>query len=187
MVVGVETTGIVPAILPLIVNQLDAYVQGRHFEEYSARLGTQHAILRNTLEQSLEGLVDYEDEISELIGNPQGPLWMDPRLQNKLAKKLDRNFGAFSRTMIELSTLLEILSRKLRLESADPLKISWDEGGSVEREIKQFKDIFSKSVYTDLLNKIDSANASLKTLIDQLDHCQESRHKHRMSKKPLLR
>lgn len=91
MVTGIETAGVVLAVLPLIVNQLDSYVQGietlkgfrtrryrRQFEEWSTRLGTQHAILLNTLEQSLEGLVDYDDDISELLNNPRGPLWKDP-------------------------------------------------------------------------------------------------------------
>ncbi|KIW67269.1 hypothetical protein PV04_06534 [Phialophora macrospora] len=200
MVTGVETAGVVLAILPLIVNQLDSYVQGieslkgfrtrryrRQFEEWATRLGTQRAILLNTLEQSLEGVVDYDDDISELINNPRGPLWRDPSFQKSLAKKLDRNYGAFVRTMTELSTLLETLSRKLGLQSADPLKISWDDATAVEREVKKFKDIFSKSVYTDLLGKIDNANSSLKTLIEQSDHRQESRRKHRVSKKPLLK
>lgn len=137
MVTGIETAGVVLAILPLIVNQLDSYVSGietlksfrtrryrRQFEEWSTRLGTQHAILLNTLEQSLEGLVDYDDDISELINNPKGRLWKDPAFQKKLAKKLDRNYGVFLRTMTELSTLLETLSRKLGLEFADPLKVS---------------------------------------------------------------
>jgi hypothetical protein len=137
MVTGIETAGVVLAILPLVVNQLDAYVQGietlkgfrtrryrRQFEEWSTRLGTQHAILLNTLEESLEGLVDYDDDISELINNPRGPLWKDPTFQKKLAKKLDRNYQAFTRNMTELSILLETLSKKLGLESADPLKVS---------------------------------------------------------------
>jgi hypothetical protein len=138
MVTGIETAGVVLAILPLIVNQLDSYVQGieslkgfrtrryrRQFEEWATRLGTQRAILLNTLEQSLEGVVDYDDDISELINNPLGPLWRDPSFQKNLAKKLDRNYGAFVRTMTELSTLLETLSRKLGLQSADPLKVGY--------------------------------------------------------------
>jgi hypothetical protein len=143
MVTGIETAGIVLAILPLVVNQLDAYVLGiealkgfrtrryrRQFEEWSTRLGTQHAILLNTLEQSLEGLVDYDDDISELINNPRGPLWKDPSFQKTLARKLDRNYQPFTRTMTELSTLLETLSRKLGLETADPLKVSRRSGSS---------------------------------------------------------
>ncbi|EXJ58705.1 hypothetical protein A1O7_06134 [Cladophialophora yegresii CBS 114405] len=200
MASGIETAGIVLALLPLLVNQLDSYVQGietlkgfrtrryrRQFEEWSTRLGTQHAILLNTLEQSLEGLVDYDDDISELINNPRGPLWRDPSFQKSLAQKLGRNYGAFLRTMTELSTLLDTLSSKLRLQSADPLKVYWDDATAVEREVRKFKDIFSKFVYADLLGKIDNANNSLKTLIEQSDHRQESRRKHRVSKKPLLK
>lgn len=66
-------------------------------------------------------------------------------------------------------------------------QISWDDASAVEREVKKFKDVFSKSVYSDLLSKIDNANASLKTLIEQSHHRQENRRKHRVSKKPLLK
>ncbi|KAJ9607842.1 hypothetical protein H2200_007921 [Cladophialophora chaetospira] len=200
MATGIETAGIVLAILPMIVNQLDAYAQGvenlkgfrtrryrRQFEEWSTRLGTQHAILLNTLEQTLDGLLEHDDDISELIQNPRGPMWKDPAFQKKLAKTLDRNYIAFIRTMADLSMLLETLSRDLGLDSADLLKISWNDANAVEREVKKFKDIFSKSVYADLLSKIDNANGSLKTLVEQSHHRQENRRKHRISKKPLLK
>ncbi|KIX96001.1 uncharacterized protein Z520_08256 [Fonsecaea multimorphosa CBS 102226] len=200
MVTVIETAGIVLAILPLVVNQLDAYVQGiqtlqglrtkryrRRIEDYSTRLGTQHVILLNTLDQSLEGVVDYEDDVAELIENPRGPLWRDPVFQKKLAKKLDRNYDAFIRTMTELSASLEHLSKKLGLEAGTPLKITWDDATVVEREIKKLKDVFSKSVYEDLLKNIEKANASLKTLVEQSHHLQESRRKHGISKKPLLK
>jgi len=136
MVTEIETVGVVLAIIPLVVNQLDAYVQGietvkglrtkryrRQLEQYSTRLGTQQVILLNTLEKSLEDIVEYDDDISELIKNPQGPLWKDPTLQAKLRKKLDRNYDAFMRTMTELSISLETLAKKLGLEAADPLKV----------------------------------------------------------------
>ncbi|ETI22327.1 hypothetical protein G647_06401 [Cladophialophora carrionii CBS 160.54] len=140
MVTGIETAGI--GIETLKGFRTRRY--RRQFEEWSTRLGTQHAILLNTLEQSLEGLVEYDDDISELINNPRGPLWRDPYSQKSLVKKLDRNYGAFVRTMTELSTLLDTLSCKLGLQSADHLK-------------------------------------------NKSDHRQESRRKHRVSKKPLLK
>jgi hypothetical protein len=136
MVTGIETAGIVLAVLPLVINQLDQYVRGietlksfrtrryrRQFDEWSTRLGTQHAILLNTLEQSLEGLVDYDDDICELINNPRGSLWRDADFQKRLADKLGRDFHPFTRTMTELSISLEILSRKLGLEADNPLKV----------------------------------------------------------------
>lgn len=136
MVTGVETAGIVLAILPLLVNQLDNYIQGletiksfrtrryrRELEDYRTRLGTQQAILLNTLEQSLEGVVDYEDEVSELIQNPRGPLWKDPAFQAKLCKKLDRDYDAFIGAMAQVSSRLEYLYGKLKLAPAGTMTV----------------------------------------------------------------
>ncbi|KAK5378715.1 hypothetical protein LTR11_004410 [Exophiala xenobiotica] len=185
MVTGVET--------------LDAYVQGvetlkglrnkryrRQLEEYSTRLGTQQAILLNNLEQALEGVVEYEDEICELINNPQGSSWKDPAFQEKLRRKLDRNYNAFVRTTTELSWQLEHLSRRLGLESSASAKISWDDATAVEREIKKFKDVFSKSIYSKLLSQIENANSTLQILIGQ-SRDREVRKKHRVSNRPLLK
>ncbi|KIV77085.1 hypothetical protein PV11_08920 [Exophiala sideris] len=188
-------------ILPLVVNQLDAYVQGietlrgfgnkryrRRIQDYHTKLETQHAVLLNSLEQSLEGVVDYEEDVAELIRYPRGPMWRDRAFQKKLANKLGRSHHAFVGTMTELSTSLEDLSRKLGLQAGDPsLKISRDDKSVLEQEIKKFKDIFSKSVYEDLLTKIEKANAALKTLVEQSHSLQESRRKLRVSKKPLLK
>ncbi|OQV00036.1 hypothetical protein CLAIMM_05590 [Cladophialophora immunda] len=195
MVTGIETTGIVLAILPLVVNQLDAYVQGietlkgfktkryrRLLEDYATRLGTQRAIFLDTLEHSLEGLVDDQDDIKELIDNPRGQLWKDTAFQKKFAKKLDRNYHPFTRTMTELSTTLENLAQRLGLGSGDSLKTPWDDASAVEREMKKFKDIFSKSVYADLLSRVESANSALKFLIEGSDRHHESRRKKRLSK-----
>jgi len=66
-------------------------------------------------------------------------------------------------------------------------KIPWDDSTGIEREIKKFKDIFSKSVYSDLLSRIDGANGALKTLMDQSRHHEESRRTRRGSNISLLK
>ncbi|KAH8803310.1 hypothetical protein F5884DRAFT_805071 [Xylogone sp. PMI_703] len=198
MVTGIEATGVILAVLPLVVNQVDAYIQGlqtlstfrtrryrRVLEGYSTKLGVQKAILLNTLEQVLEGVVEYEDDISELINNPRGDLWKDTAFQEKLSRKLDRNYGPFTNAMAELSTLLEDLSKKLKLESGKQITIG--DATTIEREIKKFKDIFSKSIYTDLLSRIDTANNELKTLVEQSHHRQEFHKKRRAPKRQLLK
>ncbi|KIW09891.1 hypothetical protein PV08_11992 [Exophiala spinifera] len=200
MVTGIETVGVVLAILPLVVNQLDNYVRGietlkgfrnkrhrRQLEEYSTRLGTQHAILLNSLEQALEGVVDYEDDISDLINCPLGSSWRNQEFQRKLSRKLDRNYDVFVRTTTEISRELQYLSTKLGWDSATTTQMSWDDTGTVERELRKFKDIFSKSVYNELLSKIENANGALQTLIEQ-SRRRETTRKHRVfKKKPLLK
>ena len=129
---GVETAGIVLAILPLLVNQLDNYVQGLEtiksfrtrryratFGRYLTKLETQQVILLNTLEQALEDVVDYEEDVSELIHNPRGSLWNNVQFQKQLLKKLDRNYEPFVKTMTDLADLLEQLATKLGLPSTD--------------------------------------------------------------------
>ncbi|EXJ94597.1 hypothetical protein A1O1_02993 [Capronia coronata CBS 617.96] len=207
---GIETAGVVLAILPLVgIETLKGFRTKRYrrrLEQYSTQLGTQHVILLNTLDQALEGIVDYEHEVAELIENPRGPLWRDPVFQKKLANKLDRNYDAFIRTMIELSASLEDLGKKnsvLRLEilqsfswfsvqrDVDLLttcrQIYWNDASVVEREIKKLKDVLSQSVYANLLRDIEKANTALRTLFEQSRQLQESRRKHPVSKKPLLK
>jgi hypothetical protein len=138
MVTGVETAGLVLAILPLLVNQLDSYVQGlqtiksfrsrqfrRELDGYCTMLGTQQAILLNTLEEALEGIVDHEDEIRELMSNPNATLWGDPSFRAELRKKLRRDYTAFNRLMFELSQELQDLSRNLGLDRNASFKVGY--------------------------------------------------------------
>ena len=124
-----EAAGVALAILPLVINQLDNYVQGletiksfgakryrRELESYSSSLGTQQAIFVNTLERALDGVVEYEDGLDELRNNPLGNLWKRQSLQTSLHEKLGRDFYPFNQMMIEIATLLEELSRKLGLD-----------------------------------------------------------------------
>jgi hypothetical protein len=130
MVTGVEAAGIILAILPLVVNQLDAYVRGletiktfrtkryrRELESYLTRLGTQQAIFLNTLEHLLEDVTDSDDEVRDLIGNPVGTSWQDPVFQQRLRKRLGRDHDIYIKTMTILSGLLQNLSDKLGLDT----------------------------------------------------------------------
>lgn len=84
MVTGIEATGVALAILPLVVNQLDNYARGLEkikafrrykwqLEDFSSGLSAQYAVMVNTLEHSLEGVIDDHDQRSDLIKNPRGP------------------------------------------------------------------------------------------------------------------
>jgi hypothetical protein len=136
MVTGVEAAGIILAILPLVVNQLDAYVQGlatiktfrtkryrRELESYLTKLGTQQAIFLNTLEHLLEDVADSDDEVRDLIGNPAGTSWQDPVFQQRLRKRLGRDHDIYIKTMTILSGLLQNLSDKLGLDTN--INTSW--------------------------------------------------------------
>ncbi|KAJ5407234.1 hypothetical protein N7465_008518 [Penicillium sp. CMV-2018d] len=193
-----EAAGVALAILPLVINQLDNYVQGletiksfgakryrRELESYSSSLGTQQAIFVNTLERALDGVVEYEDGMDELRNNPLGSLWKRQSLQKSLHEKLGRDFYPFNQMMIEIATLLEELSRKLGLDKNVSVNHRVDQS-TIKKEVKKFKDIFSKSIYLDLFARIDAANKILNTLVEQSDYrC--TIQKQRISKRPLLR
>ncbi|KGO39415.1 hypothetical protein PEX1_028930 [Penicillium expansum] len=173
-----EAAGIALAILPLVINQLDSYVQGletiksfgarryrRELESYSSSLGTQQAIFVNTLERALDGVVEYEDGLDELRNNPLGNLWKRQSLQASLHEKLGRDFYPFTQRMTEIATLLEELSRKLGLDKNVSVNNRVDQS-TIKKEVKKFKDIFSKSIYLDLFARIDAANKTLNTLVE---------------------
>lgn len=124
-----EATGVALAILPLLLNQLDDYVQGlqtlksfrskryrRTLYEYFSNIGTQHTLFLNTLERILDGVVEYEDDIDELINNPSGGCWQRVELQKKLENKLGRSYAPFMAEMNQLSGLLQDLKAKLNFE-----------------------------------------------------------------------
>jgi hypothetical protein len=88
-----EAAGVALAILPLLLNQLDNYVQGletlkgfrakryrRELDGYLSILRTQQAIFVNTLERSLDGVVEYQNDVDDLISSPSGNLWKEPTL-----------------------------------------------------------------------------------------------------------
>lgn len=123
------------AILPLVVNQLDNYARGLEkikalrrykwkLEDFSSGLSAQYAVMVNTLEHSLEGVIDDHDQRSELIKNPRGPGWKDSTFQSRLTQKLDRDYVPFIGTVRALCRLLEELSHKLGLETGDYLSVS---------------------------------------------------------------
>ncbi|KAJ5649179.1 uncharacterized protein N7484_002902 [Penicillium longicatenatum] len=128
MVTGIEATGLVLAILPLIINQLDSCVQGvetmksfrtkryrRYLDERAAILGGQHAILLNCLETILEDIVP-EDQISRLLADTQDLLWADPTLQKDLQQRLGRGYTPFCDIMSQVSHILEELANKMGLQ-----------------------------------------------------------------------
>ena len=59
------------------------------------------------------------------------------------------------------------------------------DASTFEREVKKFRDIFNKSTYQDLLNKIDNANIVLERLTRQSTTREVARSRRRTSQKPL--
>ncbi|CAG7924932.1 unnamed protein product [Penicillium olsonii] len=194
---GIEIAGLALAVLPLVINQLDNYVQGletlgdfrtkryrSRLDQYASNLGSQQAAFINTLERSLEGVIEYEDGFDNLGQDELKAIWERPSVQSFLQKKLGRNYTPFLRTMGQLSVLLKELYRKLGWDEipAEAQK-SWDDSSSFNKEVKKFKDVFSKRTYEGLFNQINLANEQLAKLMEQSDHRSRIQKK-RISKRP---
>lgn len=133
-----EGVGLALAILPLLLNQLDNYVQGlqtlksfrakdhrRELDGYLSELEIQKAILVNTLEWSLDGAVEYEDGIEGPVNDHLVNLWMNSDVQKSLQVKLGRDYAAFTMTVMRLSEILDDLSRKLGWNKQPPSTVSY--------------------------------------------------------------
>ncbi|KAJ6035932.1 hypothetical protein N7540_000211 [Penicillium herquei] len=192
-----ETAGLVLAVLPLLLNQMDNYVQGietfkllrskhyrRELERYKSNLKTQEAILKNTLLGLVNDLVEYEDDVDDLIQNPLGYLLSRETLRSLFRKKLGTSFDAFIQTMAELANLLNDLYRKLGWEIGQSVNNPKDKS-YLRAELRKFKDIFSKSIYEDMITRIGIANGLLKTLAEQADR-RAVIQENRITTRPLL-
>ncbi|KAJ5797592.1 uncharacterized protein N7503_006888 [Penicillium pulvis] len=194
-----EGVGLALAILPLLLNQLDNYVQGlqtlksfrakdhrRELDGYLSELEIQKAILVNTLEWSLDGAVEYEDGIEGPVNDHLVNLWTNPDVQKSLQVKLGRDYAAFTMTVMRLSEILDDLNRKLGWNKNPPPTPSSSNRSTFKKELKKFKEIFSKSIYADLLNRIRMANSFLKDLSEQSDRRIMMKKQNRV-KGPLLK
>lgn len=119
MITGVEAAGLVLAILPFLLNQLDNYVQGlhtlkslrtrryrEHLESCAAILGGQQAILISTIGFALDGLV-CADELRDLMSSSDGRSWKNSTLDDALRTRLGQNYDAFAAMMGEASNILD--------------------------------------------------------------------------------
>lgn len=121
--------GLTLAIFPLLLNQIDAYARSierirlwrrwsSEFKQYFIKIGSQHAIFLNTLEEVLKGVVD-EEEATQLIFSPQGNCWQSRILQESLRTKLGRSFQPFLGMMNRISELLEKASDRISIDCTD--------------------------------------------------------------------
>ncbi|KAJ5633085.1 hypothetical protein N7490_009424 [Penicillium lividum] len=191
-----EAAGLALAILPLLLNQLDNYVQGletlgefrnrkyrRRLESYLTKLGNEQTFFINTLGRSLEGVVEYEDNIESDKISQLKELWERPTLQSILQEKLGIQYRPFLRTMTELSDLLKKLSASLGWDEL-PDEVTWKDSISFKQEFTKLKHILSKTVYNDLFDRINMANQHLEKLVEHSNRLSVARRR-TMKKRPL--
>lgn len=127
MASGVEAVGLALALLPLVVNQLDNYAHGieqikvlsryqRTLEDFALQLGTQHRIFQNSLQHVLDEVVDDDNQLRDLISDPDGDSWKEPLLQKGLMAKLGRDHAYFFANVVSLHDMLKRMAVKLDVD-----------------------------------------------------------------------
>lgn len=132
-----EAVGFVLAVLPLVVNQLDAYVQGietlkllrrRRYgfqmKSWKLILGSEQAIFNNNIELLL-GADGSEEGVAEFLRNLQEQRHIDDGpMFERLHELLGRNYDVYVENMTELSNLLQQLQQKFGLSPGSAERVS---------------------------------------------------------------
>ena len=127
MLTGVEVTGVVLAVLPLVISALEHYSDGakplRDFFRYKIvirqliiDLGTQQLLLRNTCEKLLDGVVESQITLAGLLDTPGGPGWNDNELAAKLKKRLAGAYNIYMESVKDMESTLNLLKDKIGLD-----------------------------------------------------------------------
>lgn len=121
--------GIALAAFPLLVNGLVGFVDGvqtiKHWRRYRVRLEdygdfmrTQGVYYQDTLEELLIGIVQSEDEITDLMAQPRGAIWKKPEYEEKLRLRLGRSHEVYLKTADKMVNALFSMCEKLGVDSS---------------------------------------------------------------------
>ncbi|GAP83971.1 putative mitochondrial ATP synthase gamma subunit-like protein [Rosellinia necatrix] len=122
---GLEVIGVVLGSIPLLVSALESYKDGigtirriRHhakvMSNLSAALSTEEAILRNTCETLLGGIVHPKD-MTPLLEIPFGPLWRDPEIEARVERRLGHTLEEFMALVRSMEEAVKDMRLKLGL------------------------------------------------------------------------
>lgn len=138
MVTGVETSGMVLAAFPLIVDGLGHYVNGlrtieywrryhRELNNYVRRIKSQKVQYINTLELLFDGIVESEEELAVLVNDPVGISWQNEKHERRLGRRLDHCYKHFLDILKSMIETLKATGAKLGIDSSgkvDPCALS---------------------------------------------------------------
>jgi hypothetical protein len=126
MVTGVETAGLVLALLPFFVNSLSAYADGietlrlfragkysRQLRDWASTLETQRTIVQNTVTELLNDFLDDDETIAAMHRDPNHERWKDPGIEGRMRAHLGSSYGPYTRTMELLHALLLDIEARL--------------------------------------------------------------------------
>nr|POF20019.1 hypothetical protein CFP56_52268 [Quercus suber] len=122
---GIEVAGLVLGAIPLVISGLEHYGEGartiksmwnypQEFASLSRRMRVEQDIFRNAIELLLSDCVE-DAVLADLLDNPGGDIWSDPKVDEALREKMRRSYEVYLETVRGMQTTLERFSARLKL------------------------------------------------------------------------
>ncbi|OCK75824.1 hypothetical protein K432DRAFT_161307 [Lepidopterella palustris CBS 459.81] len=173
---GAEVTGLILAVMPLFISALEDYNDGldpikafcrweRELPQFIRKLRNQHVHYEQTL-RLLLAPITTEFELAEMITKPDGPLWKNETMTEKLKEKLEESYQAYQGTITDIERIMKKIASKLDLDRASDVTRNELEAMLVANpQQANHKFEFKKRV------KFGMSKRTIKKLLEELDDC----------------
>jgi hypothetical protein len=126
---GVEAAGLVLATFPLAISALEHYrdtaeVLGvfwkirREYKIWMHSLNICRLAFEQNLEEFLLPLIADDDELQQLIADPDGLEWKNPELEARLRQRLPKSYDLYLESIDRIKDVMIELKRELRIDKA---------------------------------------------------------------------
>jgi len=130
---GVETAGLVLAVLPLFIPALehdnDSLDLIREFIGYDSQLSIQIKKLRNqrihcepTLRLLLCPIADL-DRVAAMTAGPNGELWNHDEMQTRLEERLQKSYHTYHETIMHMEKIMKRLVTDIKIDDCVRLSV----------------------------------------------------------------
>jgi hypothetical protein len=125
---GIEIAGLVLGAFPLLIHALESYREGAEvvsdwwqiqsaYQKCKQDLKYHQLLFEGNIERFLLPLVVDDDELKQLMENPAGTAWEDPKLEQKLQERLPRAYDTFLGVMVDINKLMESFKKALGVDN----------------------------------------------------------------------
>jgi hypothetical protein len=126
---GVEVAGFVLAAFPLAISALEHYRETaetlgvfwkirREYKIWTHSLNICRLAFEQNLEEFLLPLITNDDELQQLIADPDGPEWKNPELEARLRQRLPKSYDLYLESIDRIKDVMTDLKRELRIGKA---------------------------------------------------------------------
>jgi hypothetical protein len=132
MVTGIETAGLVLAILPLFISAFEHYNEGlepikafweidRQLPVQIRRLRNQHVHYEQTLRLLLADVVEI-DELEEMLATPHSNIWRTAEIQERLERRLQESYNAYQDTVDHMEDIMKRIAKDFKIDHSERVR-----------------------------------------------------------------